>query len=227
MSMPMPFVIAVDGPAASGKGTLSRRLANYYGLAYLDTGMLYRGVGWCLLNSSVDPRDEAAASATARAFALDQIDGANIRTADVGKAASVVAAQPAVRAALLDFQRDFAVSPPGHVRGAVLDGRDIGTVVCPDALVKLYVTATPEVRAERRWKDLRSQDPSATLEGTLEDIQRRDARDSGREAAPMRPATDAEFMDTTSLNPDAAFARACRFVDQALDASDVRPSVAP
>lgn len=212
-----PFVIAVDGPAASGKGTLSRRLANYYGLAYLDTGMLYRGVGWLLLNKSADPRDEAAAAAVANEFDLRQIEGANIRTADVGKAASVVAAHTDVRAALLDFQRNFSISPPGRVRGAILDGRDIGTVICPDALVKFYVTATPEVRAERRWKDLRAHDPSATLERTLEDIKRRDARDSGRDSAPMRPAPDAEFMDTTAMDPDTAFARACRIVDQALE----------
>lgn len=215
------IVIAVDGPAASGKGTLSRRLANYYGLAYLDTGTLYRGVGWLMLDGNLDPRDEEVATGVAEAFDVSQIEGANIRTADVGKAASVVAAIAGVRAALLDYQRDFAKTPPGNLRGAVLDGRDIGTVVCPDALVKLYVTATPEVRAKRRWKDLRSLDPSATLEQTLDDIRRRDARDAGRDSAPMRPAEDAEFMDTTNLDPDAAFARACRFIDQALDATPV------
>lgn len=211
------FIIAVDGPAASGKGTLSRRLARYYGLAYLDTGVLYRGVGWLMLSQNLDPRDEVQAAATARAFGLDKIADADVRTPDVGRAASVVAAHPDVRAALLDYQRSFADCPPGEGRGAVLDGRDIGTVICPDAPVKFFITASEEERARRRYKDHRAKDGSVTFEITLEDIKRRDARDGGRETAPMRAAKDAEFIDTTELDADAVFARACRFVDKALE----------
>lgn len=211
------IIIAVDGPAASGKGTLSRRLATYYGFAYLDTGVLYRGVGWLALSRNLDPRDADQAVAAARDFSLDAIADADIRTPDVGRAASLVAAQPAVRDVLLDYQRRFAETPPGDVAGAVLDGRDIGTVICPDALVKFFVTASPEERARRRWKDHHAQDGSITLEATLEDIKRRDARDSGRETAPMRPAEDAEIMDTTTMLADAVFARACRYIDAALE----------
>lgn len=218
MTAPSSLIIAVDGPAASGKGTLSRRLCSYYGLAYLDTGILYRGVGWLMLTQGHDPRDEDAAATVAQNFSLEQIEGADIRTPDVSRASSIVAAQPAVRDALLAFQRDFAVNPPNAAKGAVLDGRDIGTVVCPDALVKLYISASPDARAKRRWLELEKRDQAITLEAVLEDIKRRDARDSGREAAPMRPAVDAHFVDTTELDADAVFARACRFIDQALGA---------
>ncbi|WP_410795901.1 (d)CMP kinase [Parvularcula sp. LCG005] len=211
------MIIAVDGPAASGKGTLSRRIASYYELAYLDTGTLYRGVGWVMLSKNLDPGDEAAAGETARSFSLEQIAGADIRTPDVGRAASRVAALPVVRAALLDFQRQFAAKPPHGAAGAVLDGRDIGTVVCPDALVKFYITAAPEERARRRHEELRQRDGGLSYEMTLEDIKRRDARDSGRETAPMRPAADAQFIDTTKLDADAVFARACRFIDNAIE----------
>ncbi len=214
---PNPLIIAVDGPAASGKGTLSRRLASYYDLAYLDTGVLYRGVGWLMLNHNLDPRNAADAEAMARDFSLEMIDDADIRSPDVSRASSLVAALPGVRSALLAYQRRFASTPPGEMRGAVLDGRDIGTVVCPDAHVKFFITATPEERARRRWADLSQRgDSSLTYEGTLEDIKRRDARDSGREAAPMRPAEDAEIMDTTTMDADSVFSRACRFVDRAI-----------
>ncbi|MEM9233808.1 MAG: (d)CMP kinase [Pseudomonadota bacterium] len=212
------MVIAVDGPAASGKGTLSRRLCSYYGLAYLDTGTLYRGVGWLLLSQNLDPRNEAVAGEIAKGFSPAQIDGADIRTPDVSRASSIVAAQPAVREALFAFQRQFAAEPPNGAKGAVLDGRDIGTVVCPDALVKLYISASPEERAKRRWMELQGRDNSVSLDAVLEDIKRRDARDSGREAAPMRPAVDAHFIDTTRLDADAVFARACRHIDAALQA---------
>ncbi len=214
------LIIAVDGPAASGKGTLSRRLAQYYGLAYLDTGVLYRGVGWLMLTQNLDPRDEEQAAMTAQAFTLAAVADADIRTPDVGRAASLVAAQPQVRAALLAYQRDFAANPPGGVRGAVLDGRDIGTVICPDALVKFFITASPEERARRRYKDHRAKDASITLDTTLEDIKRRDARDGGRETAPMRAAEDAELIDTTTLDADAVFARACRYIDKSLKVED-------
>lgn len=215
MTADKPMTIAVDGPAASGKGTLSRRLSSYYGLAYLDTGTLYRGVGWLMLKQNLDPRDEEAAAEVARAFSVEQIDGADIRTPDVSRASSIVAAQEAVRAALLDFQRQFALSPPHGAKGAVLDGRDIGTVVCPDALVKLYVSASPEERARRRWLELEKSDNAMNYDAVLDDIKRRDARDSGREAAPMRPASDAHFIDTSDMDADAVFARACRHIDQA------------
>ncbi|WP_041535405.1 (d)CMP kinase [Parvularcula bermudensis] len=211
------MIIAVDGPAASGKGTLSRRLAAYYGLAYLDTGMLYRGVGWVMLSRQLDPRRVDDAEAAARAFSLDDIADADIRTPDVGRAASQVAVQPPVRAALLTYQRRFAAAPPNGLRGAVLDGRDIGTVVCPDAPVKLYVTADTEVRAHRRWSELMARDArSLSFENVLEDIRRRDARDAGREEAPMRPAADAVIIDTTTLDPDEVFARALREIDRRL-----------
>ena len=212
-----PLVVAVDGPAAAGKGTLSRRLSGYYSLAYLDTGTLYRGVGWLMLREGLDPRDADDAERTARAFHVDRLAEADIRTGDVARAASVVAAHPGVRAALLDYQRSFAGSPPGGAKGAILDGRDIGTVVCPDAEVKLFVTASPECRAERRWQELRIGDPSLSETSVLEDIKRRDARDSSRAEAPLRPAPGAHLLDTTALSIDAAFAAARRVIDRALE----------
>ena len=211
-----PLVVAVDGPAAAGKGTLSRRLGGYYSLAYLDTGALYRGVGWLMLREGLDPRNADDAAETARRFRIEVLENADIRTGDVARAASVVAVQPEVRAALLDYQRDFAAAPPRGARGAVLDGRDIGTVVCPDAEVKLFVTASPECRAERRWLELKLADPHLPLDAVLEDIKRRDQRDAGRAAAPLRPARDAHLLDTTSLSIDAAFAAARRVIDRAL-----------
>ncbi|WP_031551437.1 (d)CMP kinase [Parvularcula oceani] len=211
------MVIAVDGPAAAGKGTLSRRLSGYYGLAYLDTGTLYRGVGWLMLSQGLDPRNAEDAAATARDFTLEKVADADIRTGDVGKAASVVAVQPAVRAALLDYQRNFACEGRPGARGAILDGRDIGTVVCPDATVKLFVTASDEARAERRWRELQVGDPGISLNQVLDDIRRRDARDSSRAEAPLRPAPGAHLLDTTSLSIDAAFAAACRVIDRALE----------
>ena len=212
-----PLVVAVDGPAAAGKGTLSRRLSGYYSLAYLDTGTLYRGVGWLMLRDGLDPRDAEDAERTARRFHVDQLADADIRTGDVARAASVVAVQPGVRAALLDYQRGFAARPPEGADGAILDGRDIGTVVCPDAEVKLFVTASPECRAERRWQELRLGDPSLSEAAVLDDIKRRDARDSGRAEAPLRPAPGAHLLDTTALSIDAAFAAARRVIERALE----------
>lgn len=211
-----PIIIAVDGPAASGKGTLSRRLASYYGLSYLDTGILYRGVGWLMLVENLDPRDPADAEDAARRFTLSLIDEADIRTPDVGRASSIVAAHSGVRAALLDYQRNFALNHPAGHAGAVLDGRDIGTVVFPDAHAKLYVTASAEERANRRWRELMGRDNPIALETVLDDIKRRDARDSGRETAPMRPAADAVLLDTTEMDVDAVFAAARRVIDRAL-----------
>jgi cytidylate kinase len=220
MSSAQPIVIAVDGPAASGKGTLSRRISHFYNLSYLDTGKLYRGVGWLLLTRGLNPRNEAEAAEVARGFSLEQIEDANIRTPDVGGAASVVAAQPAVRAALFDFQRNFALKPAPGKAGAVLDGRDIGTVVCPEATVKLFIHASPEVRAHRRWLELYAQDKSISEESVLDDIKRRDQRDSTREDAPLKPASDAHLLDTSRLSIDAAFAAARRMIDQALKEDD-------
>ncbi|MEO1659075.1 MAG: (d)CMP kinase [Pseudomonadota bacterium] len=211
--MSKALVVAVDGPAASGKGTLSRRIARVYGIRYLDTGKLYRGVGWMMISQGFDPTDAVKAEEAARALDPETVDRSELRTHEAGRAASVVAAHPGVRAALLDFQRSFAAEPPG----AVLDGRDIGTVICPDAPVKLFVTATVEERAKRRYKELQEQDPSLSLEAVVEQIKRRDERDQSRDAAPMKPAADAHLLDTTSLDIDAAFAAACRVIDKALE----------
>ena len=213
--MNKPFVIALDGPAASGKGTLARRMSGHYGLAHLDTGMLYRGVAWIILEQGGDPADDGFAEAVARDFDLDAIADADIRTRRVGAAASVVAAKPAVRAALLEFQRRFAERPPNNAAGAVLDGRDIGTVVCPQADVKFFVSASPEVRAHRRWLELREARPDLEEAAVYKDLLERDARDAERADAPMTAADDAELLDTTHLSIDAAFAAARRVIDGA------------
>ena len=211
--MERSFVIALDGPAASGKGTLAQMIANTYGFAYLDTGSLYRGVAWLMLNKGLDPADERAAARAAENFSLKAIEGADIRTREVGAAASKVAAMPAVRKALLEFQRRFALYPPGGVRGAVLDGRDIGTVVCPDADLKFFVVASPPVRSHRRWLELRDQKPGLTEADVFADLAERDARDAARTDAPMVMAGDAELLDTTHLTIEAAFAAARRVID--------------
>ena len=208
-----PLVIALDGPAASGKGTLARALAAHYGFAHLDTGILYRGVAWLLIEAGFSPDDAARAAEIAEGFELYKIDGAPIRSREVGAAASVVAANPDVRKALFDFQRRFAFSPPGGVGGAVLDGRDIGTVVCPEACVKFFVTASPEVRAHRRWRELEEAGKPALKAEILADIRERDARDAGRKDAPMTKAADAELLDTSSMTIEGAFAAARRIID--------------
>lgn len=210
------IVIALDGPAASGKGTLARLISQHYSLAHLDTGILYRGVAWLLLDAGKDPKNEEAAASMARSFSLDRIQGAKIRTREVGAAASVVATNPDVRAALLAFQRRFAEEPPGGVKGAVLDGRDIGTVVCPDAQVKFFVTASAESRAHRRWLELVEDRPELEEHTVYNELLERDARDAGRTDAPMTPASDAELLDTTHLSIDAAFAAARRVIDGVL-----------
>jgi cytidylate kinase len=207
----MDFVIAVDGPAASGKGTVAARLAADLALPYLDTGLLYRAVGVGLLAGGGDPDDAAAAEALARGLRLGDIDEAAARTAAAGEAASRVAAHPGVRAALIALQRDFAARPGG----AVLDGRDIGTVIAPAAPAKLFVTAAPEVRAERRWKQLCGQGEDIAYEAVLGDIRRRDARDSGRAAAPLARAHDAVLLDTTHLSIPQAADAARRIVEAA------------
>lgn len=203
----MDFVIAVDGPAASGKGTVASRLAAAFALPYLDTGILYRAVGVGV----ADPADPAEAEAYARALRLETVDEALVRTAAAGEAASRVAAHPGVRAALIALQRDFAA----QAGGAVLDGRDIGTVIAPEAPAKLFVTAAAEVRAERRWKQLCGQGEDISYEAVLADIRRRDERDSGRAAAPLAQADDAVLLDTTHLSIPQAADAARRIVEAA------------
>ena len=203
----MRFCVAIDGPAAAGKGTISRALADRYGLAHLDTGALYRAVGAALLAAGADPADAEAAADAARALRPADLARGDLRTAAAGEAASVVAANPAVRVALLDFQRAFS----RREGGAVLDGRDIGTVVRPDADVKLFVTASAQARAARRAAELGA-DPARTLA----EIERRDARDAGRSDAPMARAADAHLLDTTDLTIDAAIAKAASMIDETL-----------
>lgn len=209
-------VIAIDGPAASGKGTLARRVSRTLGYALLDTGALYRAVGLAMLRAGGDLRDVEAATATARA-----LDAAQIRdlTADpalrqdgAAQAASIVSAYPGVRQALMDFQRGFAANPPDGAAGAVLDGRDIGTVICPDAAVKLFVTASVEVRAERRFKELGGAEKGVDFQAVLADMRARDERDTTRAVAPLVPATDAVLLDTSSLGADAAFDAAMQVI---------------
>ncbi|WP_421707452.1 (d)CMP kinase [Algihabitans sp.] len=212
-------VIALDGPAASGKGTLARRLAEAFDLAYLDTGSLYRAVGARLLAEGADPQDGEVAAGAAEALSPSDLQRPDLRSQAVGAAASVVAAQPRVRQALLDFQRNFAAQPPDGLAGAVLDGRDIGTVVCPDAPVKIYVVASPEVRAERRHRELIARGESSIYPQVLAEIRERDARDSARSTAPLKPADDAVLLDTSELDIEAAFEAAKRIVVEKLAAA--------
>ena len=205
------FVIAVDGPAASGKGTIAAGLGAAYGLPVLDTGLLYRAVGVITQRAGGDLDDAAAAAGVAQRLTPAMLDDPAFRTRAAGEAASRVAVHPQVRAALLAFQRGFA----GQPGGAVLDGRDIGTVIAPDAPAKLYVTASPEVRAERRWKQLTAGGETVALADVLADIKVRDARDSGREAAPLRPAPDAALLDTSEMTIEQAADAARRIVEAA------------
>ena len=195
------MIIAIDGPAASGKGTLGKRIADHFGLAHLDTGLLYRAVARDVRRKGGRLDDAGLATAAARELDPSTLEDPALRAPGLGEAASIVARIAPVRTALLQFQRDFARRPPG----AVLDGRDIGTVVCPDADVKIYVTASPEVRARRRHRDKTSRGEPATYEAVLEDIRRRDERDASRDAAPMRQAADAFLLDTSNLDIEAAF----------------------
>ncbi|HLZ68069.1 MAG TPA: (d)CMP kinase [Aliidongia sp.] len=206
------FIIAVDGPAAAGKGTLSRRLAGEYGLAHLDTGALYRATARDVLAAGVDPADGDAAAAIAAKLDPASLADPALRSEAVGRAASVVSSHPAVRATLLDYQRNFAYHPPVGTKGAVLDGRDIGTVVCPEATVKLYVTASLEARAGRRLRELEAAGGPVDAAAVLADMQARDERDSKRSAAPLRPATDAVVLDTSGLDADEAFGAAVSIV---------------
>ena len=207
------MIIALDGPAASGKGTLARRLAAHFGFDHLDTGLIYRAVGLAVRASGHDLDDVAAATRAARALDLTQFSAAALRSTAAGEAASMVAAIPDVRAALLEYQRAFARREPG----AVLDGRDIGSVVCPEADLKLFVTATPEVRARRRWQELAALGDPLSYEAVLADIHRRDARDSERAVAPLKPASGARLLDTTLLDIEAAFQAALDIVESSFN----------
>lgn len=211
------IVIAVDGPAASGKGTLSKRLAAHFNLAYLDTGLIYRAVGRSVLDSGADPGDAEAATAIAEAMQPDALSREGLRTEETGAAASQVAAIPGVRAALLDFQRRFAAMPPGGKAGAVLDGRDIGTVICPDADLKLFLMASPEVRASRRAAELRDRGEDVIHHAVLASLKARDERDIGRSLAPLLPADDAIRLDTDTLDADAVFAIAAELAAKVRD----------
>ena len=203
------MIIAIDGPAASGKGTLARRLAERYGLPHLDTGLFYRATAAALIDQDRDLGDVNAAIAAARGLALTDFDEARLRSRDIGEAASIVAALPALREALTQAQRNFALRPGG----AVLDGRDIGTVICPQAEVKIFVTASPEARAQRRALELAARGEKVDYGAILEDIARRDARDLGRAVAPLKAAPDAAVLDTTRMSVDEAFAEAVQIVE--------------
>jgi cytidylate kinase len=211
------LVVAIDGPAASGKGTLARRIAERFGFAHLDTGALYRATALAVLDAAGDPANPVTAKTAARRVDPRLLADPRLRGDAVASAASVVAAIPEVRRALLGVQRDFAAHPPAPARGAVLDGRDIGTVVCPAAELKLFVTASTETRAARRVKELREQGAPAIYEDVLQDLNERDARDSGRRAAPLMAAHDAIIIDTTTLDADVVFERVCALVAHALE----------
>lgn len=203
------MIIAIDGPAASGKGTLGKKLAAHYGLRHLDTGLIYRAVAKALLDAGLKPDDRPAAIAAAKALDPARFEEVALKGPRVGEAASLVSAIPEVRQALLAFQQDFAAQPPG----AVLDGRDIGTVICPGADVKIFVTATPEVRARRRAAEYRAQGRAIEEAAVLADIHQRDQRDRGRATAPLKQAADAHLLDTTLLDIDAAIRAAIDIVE--------------
>jgi cytidylate kinase len=208
---PAAFVIAVDGPAASGKGTIATGLGKAFDLPVLDTGLLYRCVGYLMQKAGEDLDDHESAAAAAAVLTADQLENPALRTRAAGEAASRVAVHPRVRDALMEFQRTFA----RQEGGAVLDGRDIGTVIAPKAPAKLFVTATPQVRAQRRWTQLKAQGERVSLDDVLADIRRRDARDGGRDTAPMRPAEDAVLLDTSEMTIEQAADAARRIVEAA------------
>jgi CMP/dCMP kinase len=215
--MSRPIVIAVDGTAASGKGTLAKRLAGHFGFAHLDSGVLYRLTALAVLEAKGDPKNEADAIRGAQSIDLSLAGDLAIRTDRIGQAASQVAGIAAVRQALLDFQRSFLRSPPGGSPGAVMDGRDIGTVICPDAAAKLYVDARPELRAHRRWLELNAMGIIRDEAGILAELNARDAADKSRPISPLKQAADAALLDTSDLSIDAAFAAALALVSPRID----------
>jgi cytidylate kinase len=203
------MIIAIDGPAASGKGTLGKRLAEHYGLRHLDTGLLYRAVAKAVLDAGKAPEDKSAAIAAAHALDPSRLDNPALKTDAIGSAASIVSTVAEVRAALLEFQRSFAATPPG----AVLDGRDIGTVIAPQADVKIFLTASPEERARRRVKEAQGRGENPDPAAMLANIKKRDERDANRSMAPFKPAPDAHLLDTTHLAIDAAIRAAIDIVE--------------
>jgi cytidylate kinase len=215
----LSLVIAVDGTAASGKGTLAKRLAAHFGFHYLDSGSLYRLVALGVTDAGGDPNNDADALKAAVTIDPAKASDPRIRSAEIGNAASLVSVHPAVRSALLDYQRDFAKRAPG----AVLDGRDIGTVVCPDAPAKLFVDAAPEVRAHRRWLELTSYGAAPDEAAILKELLERDERDRNRAVAPLKPAADAALLDTSHLGIDAAFAAALALVKPRIEGLKARP----
>jgi cytidylate kinase len=212
-------VIAIDGTAACGKGTLARRLASHYGFAHLDSGALYRLVALGVIDAGEDPSNVADAVRSARRIDPAGVSDGRLRSVAVGEAASRVAALPEVRQAILQFQRDFAARPPGGAKGAVIDGRDIGTVICPQATAKLFIDARPEVRAQRRWLELKGQnaDTAPQIAAVQAELLARDARDRSRTAAPLRQAEDATLLDTSDLDIEAAFAKALELVNPSVE----------
>jgi len=212
--MTRPLVIAIDGPAASGKGTLARKIAARLGLAHLESGLLYRAVALRLRRAGRELTDAAAAEAAARAVTLDELGDPALRDEAISAGASVVSAIPAVRAALVALQRGFAARPPAGKAGVVIDGRDIGTVICPDATVKIFLEASPEIRAERRVRELRQKGGEAISSRVLQDMKERDGRDRDRAVSPLVPAKDALILDTTNLDEDGAFAAALSLIER-------------
>jgi len=208
----MTFIIAIDGPAAAGKGTLSRKIAEVYGFHHLDTGLTYRATAKALLDAGKPLDDEAIAEETALHLDLAGLDRSVLSRHEVGEAASKVAVMPAVRRALVTAQRAFSLREPG----TVLDGRDIGTVVCPEAPVKLYVTASPEIRARRRYDEIVAGGGAADYEAIFTDVKKRDERDMGRSDSPLKPADDAHLLDTSEMSIEAAFQAAKAIIDAAL-----------
>ena len=202
------MIIAIDGPAAAGKGTLARRLASSLNLAYLDTGLIYRAVGKKVILAGIDPENDEASEVEARTLCPEDLNMEGLRTDEVAQAASKVSAFPAVRAVLLNFQRNFATNPPVGKSGTILDGRDIGTVVCPNADHKLFIIASMEVRAQRRVKELQDRGLEAIYSRVFEDMKERDARDSKRSVSPLEPAEDAYTLDTSRLDVNQVFAAA-------------------
>lgn len=207
----MGFAVAIDGPAASGKGTLARRIAEAYGFHHLDTGLTYRAVAKALLDAGAPLDDEKTAAAFAGSVDFSRLDRLVLSAHTIGEAASRVAVMPAVRAALVKAQRRFAAREPG----AVLDGRDIGTVVCPDAPVKLFVTASPQIRAQRRLAEIEAAGNVSSYDVVLDDLKKRDARDMLRASSPLRPSEDAHLLDTSEMDIEAAFLAAKRLIDAA------------
>lgn len=210
-----PFIVAIDGPAAAGKGTLARRLADEFGFAYLDTGALYRGVALSLIRAGVADPTESEATKAALRLDLSLLRSPDLRLEATGGMASRIAVMPAVRAALDALQRRFAEIPPQGAPGAVIDGRDIGTVICPRAQVKLFLTASVAARAERRVHELRARGLPADLAGITAEIEARDARDAGRATAPLKAAEDAHLLDTSDLGIEEVFAKAKSIIETA------------